>query len=175
MRGISGSQQRGLEEQVVDSLPDAGLFLHICLSHALKSASDGPSWYQSANIRVDSHYNVAFSHLLAPQNKQTAWVKECVLSHMCQKSLTHSFARFPWSYRSRKLCSAWTHTALFSHLLHSLAMLEEMYSSSPSLFLSFCWAFYLTGSVKWRHCQSGATLHALFDSGRRLYHSVKVV
>ena len=93
-RNIRTTAKRAGRQQVVHSLPDASLFLHVCLSHALKSASDGPSRYQSANIRVDSYYNVPFSHLLVPQNKQTAWVKECIPPHTCQKSLAHS-AQFP--------------------------------------------------------------------------------
>lgn len=52
---------------MVHSLPDASLFLHVCLSCALKSPSDGPSWHRSTNIRVDSTHNVLFSHLLVPQ------------------------------------------------------------------------------------------------------------
>lgn len=94
-RNIRITAKRAGREQVVHSLPDASFFPHICLSHALKSASDGPSWYQSANIRVDSHYNVAFSHLLAPQNKQTAWVKGAFPPPMRQKSLAHSVCSVP--------------------------------------------------------------------------------
>lgn len=47
-RNIRITAKRAGREQVVHSLPDASFFPHICLSHALKSAIGGPSWYQSA-------------------------------------------------------------------------------------------------------------------------------
>lgn len=94
-RNIRTTARSAGREQVVHSLPNASLFLHVCLSCALKSASDGQSRYQSANIRVDSYYNVPFSHLLVPQKKQTAWVKECIPPYTCQKSLAHSVCSVP--------------------------------------------------------------------------------
>jgi len=94
-RNIRTTAKRAGREQVVHSLPDASLFLQVCLNHAFKSASDGPSWHQSVNIRVGSYYNVHFSHHLVPQNKQTAWVMECIPPHMCQKSLAHSVCSVP--------------------------------------------------------------------------------
>lgn len=133
-RNIRTTAKRAGRDQMVHSLPDARKFLHVLLSHSFKSASDAPSWYQNANIRVNLYYNVPFSHLLVPQNKQTAWVKECIPPHTCQKSLAHSVSD-PINYA---VCSSWMHTALFSHLLHSLAVLEGTYFSSLSFFLSFC-------------------------------------
>lgn len=94
-RNIKITAKRAGREQVVHSLPDASLFLHVCLSHALKSPSDEPSWHQSANIRADSYYNVHFRHLLVPQNKHTAGVKECIPPHTCQTSLACSVCSVP--------------------------------------------------------------------------------
>lgn len=130
------SAKRTGKEQVVHSLPDASLFLHVCLSYALKSPSDGPSWHQSANIRVDSTHNVLFSHLLVPQNKQTAGVKECIPPHTCQKSLACCLLSSPCPINCGN-CAAWIHTALFLHLLHSLSVLEETYFFHLFLLLDF--------------------------------------
>lgn len=79
------------------------------------------------------------------------------------------FAQFPCSYKLCKLCSSWTHTALFSHLLHSLAILEEKYSP-PFLLFVFLLSILFNWDCKMRALF--ATLHAFFDSE---HHSIKVV
>lgn len=135
-RNIRTTAKRAGKEEVVPALPDAGLFLHVRLSHALKSASDGPSWYQ--NIRVDSYYNVPFSHLLVPQDKQTAWVKECIPPHKCQKisgSLCLLSSPDPINYTS---CVHLGFTWPYFPTYCMAWQWQKRHFSSPSFFLSFC-------------------------------------
>lgn len=153
-RNIRTTAKRAGREQVVCSRPDASLFLHIYLSHALTSASDGPSAGDGTKMQILGlmYITMYLSAISLFSKTNNLHGLRSAFHPIRAKNLWLALsAQFPWSYKLRKLCSSWTHTASFSHLLHSLAMLEGTYFSSPSFFLSFCWAFYLTGAVKWKH------------------------